>query len=127
MQLEKAQEHLDMGLMISEDNPELLVLQAQVYTNWVAFDGRKYGMKYSSKVSETYAKAYKIDPNNPRVAFGKAEWGMGSAKYFGQDTAPFCKQMEASIELFDNFKPKSDFHPTWGKERAEEVVAECKA
>ncbi|WP_299522104.1 hypothetical protein [Winogradskyella sp.] len=126
-QLEKAQEHLDIAMIKSEDNAELLVIQAQVYTNWVAFDGMKYGMKYSAKVTETYAKAYKIDPNNPRVAFGKAEWGMGSAKFFGQDMAPYCKQMEAAIELFDNFKPESDFHPNWGKERAEQVVKDCKS
>ena len=33
---------------------------------------------------------------------------------------------EASLELFDTFKPESDFHPNWGRERAEQVLAECK-
>ncbi|MDH3323732.1 MAG: hypothetical protein OEM04_12120, partial [Flavobacteriaceae bacterium] len=61
-QLEKAQEHLDAAMNISENNPELLVMQAQVLTNWVAFDGQTYGMKYSAKVTELYAKAYTIAP-----------------------------------------------------------------
>ena len=85
-QLAKAQGYLNTAMRISENNAELLVMQAHVYTNWVAFDGMTYGMKYSAKVSELYANAEKIDPTNPRVVFGKAEWGMGSAKYFGQRT-----------------------------------------
>lgn len=125
-QLDKAQEHLDIAMSKTEDNAELLIMQAQVYTNWVAYDGATYGMKYAGKISELYAKAVKLEPTNPRAAFCKADWSMGSAKYFGQDTAPFCKEIEASIELFDTFKAESDFHPNWGKERAEQVLAECK-
>ncbi|MCD2259844.1 tetratricopeptide repeat protein [Psychroserpens luteolus] len=125
-QLDKAQEHINSAMSISKENPEILVMQAQVLTNWVAFDGRTYGMKYGGKIAELYSKAYTIAPKNPRVVFGKAEWGMGSAKYFGQDTKPYCAEIEKSIELFTNFKPESDLHPNWGKERAEQVVNSCK-
>lgn len=125
-QLDKAQEHLDAAIIKSEDNAELLVMQAQVLTNWVAFDGMTYGMKYGAKVAELYEKASVLDPTNPRVVFGKAEWGMGSAKYFGQDTAPYCKAIEASVKLFDTFKPESELHPNWGRERAQQVSESCK-
>lgn len=125
-QLDKAQEHLNIAMGISKNNPELLVMQAHVLTNWVAFDGMTYGMKYSAKISELYSKALKMAPNNPRVVSGKAEWGMGSAKYFGQDTAPFCKELEKALELFATFKPESPLHPNWGKERVEQVLASCK-
>jgi len=125
-QLEKAQEHLDIALSKTEENSELIVMQAQIYTNWVAFDGMTYGMKYAAKISELYEKATQLDPDNPRAAFCKTEWAMGSAKYFGQDTAPYCKQLETALELFDTFKAESDFHPNWGKERAEQVVESCK-
>jgi tetratricopeptide (TPR) repeat protein len=126
-QLEKAQKHLDVALSKTERNAELLVMQAQIYTNWVAYDGATYGMKYAAKVGELYAKAVELHPTNPRAAFCKADWAMGSAKYFGKDTEPYCKDIEASIELFDTFKPESDFHPNWGKERAEQVVTNCKS
>ena len=125
-QLDKAQEHLNSAIAISKDNPEIMVLQAHVLTNWVAFDGMTYGMKYSGKITELYSKVYAMAPENPRVVFSKAEWGMGSAKYFGQDTKPFCAELEKSIELFANFKPETEFHPNWGKERAVQVVSSCK-
>lgn len=125
-QLDKAQNHLDQAKAISPNNPEILVMQAHVYTNWVAYDGATYGMKYGGLVSSIYAQAYELAPENPRVVYNKAEWDMGSARYFGKDTAPYCKDIEKSIELFANFKPESLFHPNWGKERAEQVLAECK-
>lgn len=125
-QLDKAQQHLDLAFSKSENNAELLVMQAQVYTNWVAFDGMKYGMTYSAKISELYAKALAIDATNPRAALGKAEWDIGSARFFGKDTAPYCKDIEKSIELFTNFKPESKLHPNWGKERAIQVSESCK-
>lgn len=126
-QLAKAQEHLDDAMTKSANNAELLVMQAQVLTNWIAFDGMTYGMKYSAKVNELYAKALKLVPKNPRVISCKAQWNMNSAKYFGQDTTTYCKEIEASIELFDTFKAETEFHPNWGQKRAEQVVESCKA
>jgi len=124
-QLEKAQEYIDLAKAVSPENPEILVQRAMIYTAWVAFDGAKYGMSLSGKVEAIYQKALQIDPENPRVVFSKAEWDMGSAKYFGQDTAPYCKDVERSLELFANFKPESDFHPDWGGDRAQIVFDNC--
>lgn len=124
--LGKAQNLVNDAIAISKDNPEILVLQAMLYTAYVAFDGMTYGMKLSPKVAALYTKANQIDPKNPRVVFGKAEWDMGSAQFFGQDTAPFCKDIESALELFANFKPETQFHPNWGKDRAEQVLKNCK-
>lgn len=124
--LKKAQNLINDATAISKDNPEILVLQALLHTAWVAYDGATYGMKLSGKVVELYTKAAQIAPNNPRVVFSKAEWDMGGARYFGQDTTPFCKDVERSIELFANFKPETPFHPNWGKQRAEQVLESCK-
>ena len=125
-QLEKAQEQVDIAKAISPSNPEILVQQALIHTAWVAYDGATYGMTLSGKVTALYQKALQLAPNNPRVVFSKAEWDMGSAKFFGQDIAPYCKDVEHALELFANFKPASAFHPNWGKERAEEIVKNCK-
>ena len=124
-QLNKAQDLLNDATTLSKDNPEIIVLQALLHTAWVAYDGATYGMTLSGKVSALYAQAEQIAPDNPRVILNKAEWGMGSARYFGQDTQPFCKDVERSLELFANFKPESPYHPKWGNERAEQILETC--
>ena len=124
--LTKAQSALDVELTKQPNNAELLVMQAMIHTAWIAFDPMTNGMKLSGKVMELYGKAEAIAPNNPRVVFGKAEFEMGSARFFGTDTKPICAQIAKSIELFATFKPESAFHPNWGLERAKEALIECK-
>ncbi len=125
-QLEKAQTQLDHATSISPNNPEIMVMQAMLYTVWVAYDGATYGMQYGQKVAEIYAKAMAIDKNNPRVVLCKAEWDIGSARYFGQDTAPYCEAFERAKTLFETDKLTTAFHPSWGKERAAQLAEDCK-
>ncbi len=126
VQLKRAQNFVNDATAISKNNPEILVMQAILHTVYVASDGANYGMTLAPKISKLYAEAYVLAPENPRVVLNKAEWDMGSAKYFGQDLAPYCKDVEKALELFANFKPETEFHPNWGKERAEQVLATCK-
>jgi len=125
-QLGKAQDLINDATAISKDNPEIMVMQALLHTAWVAYDGATYGMKLSGTVAQIYAKAQQMAPNNPRVVLNKAEWDMGSAKFFGQDIKPFCKDVERALELFANFKAESPFHPNWGEDRAKQILEDCK-
>ncbi len=126
-QLDKAQEYVDLSKKISDNNPELMILQAQIYTCWIIYDGQRYGMTYSQKVNGIYKGAYAIAPGNPRVVASKAQWDMGSARYFGQDTSPYCKDLGHALELFASFKNETPFYPNWGRERTEKEYAECKS
>ena len=124
--LAKAQTNLDNAMILSQDNAELLVMQAMIHTAWIVADPMTNGMKLSAKVNEIYTKALIIAPNNPRVVFCKAEFEIGGAAYFGNDTKPMCEQIERAIGLFATFKPESVFHPKWGLDRAEEALKQCK-
>ncbi len=126
-QLKKAQDLVNDARAISNNNPEILLLEAQLLTAWIVYDGQKYGMKYSGKISELYSKAEKLAPDNPRVVLGKAEWDMGAAAWFGKSTVPYCKDVKRAIELFATFTPEGEFHPKGGLEHAQDVLAEnCK-
>lgn len=123
--LTRAQEALDKELAVHPDNAELLVLQAMIHTAWIAYDPMSYGQSLSGKVMQLYAKAEKLAPENPRVILSKAQFEMGSARFFGTDVKPICAQVERSIDLFDNFKPESHFHPNWGKQEAMQTLNTC--
>ena len=123
--LAKAQSAQDSATALSPNNAELLVMQAMIHTAWIVADPMTNGMKLSAPTRELYAKALIIAPNNPRVVFNKAQFEIGSAKFFGNDTKPMCAEIERSIGLFVNFKPETLFSPKWGKERAEAALLEC--
>ena len=123
--LNKAQAALDIEIEKAPQNPELMVMEAMINTAWIVADPMTNGMKLSAKVMEIYTKAQLIAPENPRVVFGKAEFEIGGAKYFGGDTKPMCKEIERSIGLFEKFKPETPFHPKWGLDRAKEALANC--
>lgn len=124
--LDKAQNVLDVELIKTPNNAELLVIQAMIHTAWISFDPMTNGQKLSGKVMELYGKAEAIAPENPRVVFGKAEFEIGAAKFWGKDTKPMCTQIEKAIALFATFKPETPFSPKWGLERAEATLKNCK-
>ena len=126
-QLKKAQDFLNDAKAISKENPEIIVAQAQLYTAWVAYDGQRYGMTYAQKIAQLYNEAYQLEPSNPRVAFGKVEWDLGTARFFGQDTTEFCDDLAAAVALFDTYESKGQFHPQGGGDYAKQSLAQnCK-
>ncbi|MEZ4817906.1 MAG: hypothetical protein R2776_08060 [Flavobacteriaceae bacterium] len=126
-QLNKAQDFLNDAKALSKDNAEILVVQAQLYTAWVVFDGAKYGMTMSPKINQLYQEAHKMEPENPRAAFGKVEWELGTARWFGQDTKPFCEDLKKAVALFDTYQPKGQFYPSGGGDYAKQSLAQnCK-
>lgn len=126
-QLDKAMKFLNDAKSISNENPEILILDALWHTVWVAFDGAQYGMKYSAKVTQIYQDALKLAPNSPRVILNKAEWNMGGARFFGQPLEPYCKDVQRAIVLFASFKPEGKFYPTYGLDRAIQILEDnCK-
>ena len=124
--LNKAQNALDVELIKTPNNAELLVMQAMIHTAWITFDPMTNGQKLSATVMGLYAKAQAIAPENPRVIFGKAEFEIGAAQFWGTDTKPMCAQIEKAIGLFATFKPETPFSPKWGLERAQEAKKKCK-
>jgi hypothetical protein len=124
--LAKAQNALDVEMIKDQNNAELYIMQAMIYTAWVVADPMTNGMKYSAKVMEAYAKAKALDPNNPRAVFGEADYQLGGAKWTGVDTKPLCVQVDKAIELFATFKPETPFSPKWGLDRALEAQKNCK-
>ncbi|NGY38347.1 hypothetical protein FQU23_012590 [Flavobacterium sp. XN-5] len=122
----KAQNALDTEMAKDQNNAELYVMQAMINTAWIVYDPMTNGQKLSGSTMELYAKAEAIAPNNPRVIFSKAEFEIGSARFWGKDIKPMCTQIDKAIELFAIFKPETPFSPKWGLDRALEAQKNCK-
>lgn len=124
--LTKAQNALDIEMIKNPNNAELLIVQAMIHTAYIASDPMTNGAKLSPVVMQLYSKAQAIAPENPRAIFGKAEFEIGSAQFWGTDTKPMCAQIEKAIGLFATFKPETPFSPKWGLDRAQAALKNCK-
>jgi hypothetical protein len=124
--IEAAQKAQDVCNSLAQEHPEVLVMQAMIHTANIVYDPMTNGQKLSGDVLYILNKAYKIAPENPRVVFQKASFEIGMAQYFGQDTKPMCAQIEKAIELFATFKPETALHPSWGLDRAQAELKNCK-
>ncbi len=125
--LKNAEKASKVAFKLAPNEVEVMVLKAMVLTAWVVYDPMVNGQSLSPEIIAWYGKAEKLEPNNPRVHFKRAQFELGSAQFFGMSTKSMCEQLQKSIPLFDNFKPKSNIHPNWGKlEAIEFIAANCK-
>ena len=123
--LNKAKEFLNNAKSNSENNPEIMIIEALLNTAYIAFDGQKYGMTLSGKNAQLYAKSLAIAPKNPRVILGNAEWNMGAARFFGKSTKPYCDEIIRAIKLGKEEKIEKEFYPKFQVKRAEVVLKQC--
>ena len=124
--LAKAQNALDIEMVKDQANAELYVLQAMINTAWIVYDPMTNGMKLSGPTMALYFKAEALAPNNPRVVFSSADFQIHGAKYTGVDTKPLCAKVQRAIGLFGTYKTDLKFAPSWGLDRANETMLNCK-
>ncbi|MET2985017.1 DUF2141 domain-containing protein [Aureibaculum conchae] len=124
-ELKAAEAYAEKADDISPDNSEIYVLKAFINVAKIVMDPMTYGASLTPATTDLYQKAIRLNTNNPRAHSGLVEFEMGGARYFGQDLTPHCKRLQATIALYDNFKPESKFHPNWGKEWVIEVLKGC--
>jgi len=124
-QLGKAAEYLALAEQIDPGNAEITVVKAMINTAYITYDGSRYGMTLSPLNDRLYRQALEREPNNPRVVISKAEWDMGSARYFGKDITPYCGEVERALRLFEEFNSEEPFYPSWGRKRALKLAEVC--
>lgn len=108
-----------------ERNSELYCLRQMVAIQQMTVDPMSRFQTYGKEGDNALENATKADPTNPRIYFLKGQTLQKTPEAFGGGKAVAKKLAEKSLELFKTFKPASPFHPSWGKEQAEELLAAC--
>lgn len=126
---DEAQRILDMAKPLAKDakdKAEIKTLQGMIYTAKLVVDPMSRGQLYGAMSGKAYQEALQLDPTNPRAKLMAIQGKMGAAQFFKQDLAPFIAQTKELLAKWDNFKPTSRLHPSWGKEMAAQIVASKK-
>lgn len=122
--MKAAQDFINLAESLSPDHPEIMVLQGLLNTCWIKYDSSIYGMKLSGPTTALYEKAMAIAPENPRIVSNRAQWLMGSARYFNKDTKPYCADLVKAIALFEE-ESTIGFNPKWGLQGALDAQKDC--
>ncbi len=123
---DEAQRILEMAQPLAKDakdKAEIKTLQGMIYTAKLVVDPMSRGQLYGAMSGKAYQEALQLDPTNPRAKLMAIQGKMGAAQFFKQDLAPFIKETKDLLAKWDNFKPTSRLHPSWGKEMAEQIVS----
>ena len=123
--LDEAEKSIDKMVAIVTNEADVFALQSFYFTARLVVNPMERGQKFSGLSGQAVGKALAIDPANPRARLIKIQGDMGSARFFGQDPNSFCPQAKELLANWDNFKPKSPIHPSWGKDQAEGIVKGC--
>lgn len=123
--LDVAEKSVAKLIEMAPGEAEVYVLQAFYFTGRLVVNPMERGQQFSQLSGQVTGKALAIDPTNPRAKMMKIQMDMGSAPYMGLDPKSFCPQAKELLASWDNFKPKSQLHPNWGKEQVAGIVKGC--
>lgn len=117
-----AQKALKKSMALSE-NAENWILQKLIYQlEYYEKPVTEY-QKGGAMALQALSLAEKLDSRNPRVALLKSEDLYFSPKNKGGDKVKGLEFYKKTSKLFNSYKSKVQFYPTWGAEEAEAVIA----
>ncbi len=122
---EKSKELITKAEVFEPDNSEIYCLKQMVAILQMTVDPMSRWQSYGAEARSDIEKAIKADPNNPRIYYLNGQTLMNTPEAFGGGKAVAKKLFEKALELYKTFKPASAFHPDWGKEQAEKLLAAC--
>jgi len=107
-------------------NSEINVIYSMIATAHLTVDPAARWMQYGQSSSAFLEKAKAQDPTNPRPLYLEGQSKFYTPEQFGGGKAAAAQVLEKAIAMFDQFKPDSELHPTWGKAAAQYFLAQCK-
>lgn len=125
MFLDQANTSIEKMLELAPEESEAYTLEAFYHTGRLVVNPPERAQNTSPLIAASIGKALGLEQENPRAQFMKLSNEIGTARFFGSDTAPYCKSATELLEKWDSYTLKSPIHPAWGKNQVEEIVSSC--
>ncbi|RYF88836.1 MAG: hypothetical protein EOO03_07475 [Chitinophagaceae bacterium] len=122
----KATELIDKANALSAENSEISCIKSMIASCQLMVDPMQRYMEYGAESSKQLEIARKQDPTNPRPDYLMAQALKYTPEQFGGGCATAKPKIEEALKKFEAFVPASPMHPNWGKEMAQQMLAECK-
>ena len=123
---DKATLLIDKADSLSPDNSEISCVKSMIASSHMMVNPMQRYMEYGAEINLHLDAAMKQDPNNPRPEYLKGQGLKYTPEQFGGGCATAKPVLQASLDKYKVFKPASELHPNWGKQRVELLLGDCK-
>ncbi len=122
---DKATELINKADALQPNNSEISCIKSMIASSHMMVNPMQRYMEYGPEAIFIEA-AMQQDPTNPRPEYLKGQGLKYTPEQFGGGCATAKPVLQSSLDKYNTFKPASDIHPTWGKQRVEMLISECK-
>lgn len=110
---------------LSENNSEIYTIKGYIEFMKMSVDPMNR-LPFMQKSSASLQKAIELNLENPRPYLVQGQNTFYTPTAFGGGKAAAKPFLEKAATKFANFKPESQIAPDWGKERAQQLLDQCK-
>lgn len=123
---DKATDLINKADSLQPNNSEISCMKSMIASSHMMVNPMQRYMEYGQEITSNLDAAMQQDPGNPRPEFLKGQGLKYTPEQFGGGCATAKPVLQSSLDKFAKFKPASDIHPNWGKQRVEMLLNECK-
>ncbi len=123
---DKATMLIDKADSLQPNNSEISCLKSMIASAHMMVNPMQRYMEYGPESASYIDAAMQQDPTNPRPEFLKGQGLKYTPEQFGGGCATAKPVLQSSLDKYNKFKPASELHPNWGKQRVELLLSECK-
>ncbi len=123
---DKATELINKADALQPNNSEISCIKSMIASAHMMVDPMTRFMEYGQEAQSFIDAAMQQDPKNPRPEYLKGQGLKYTPEQFGGGCATAKPVLQSSLDKYNKFKPASGIHPTWGKQRVELLISECK-
>ena len=119
-QLIKKAEEINGG-----ENSETCVIKSMIASSHLMVDPQNRWMQYGPISDMNISKAKQLDPANPRPIYLEGQSKFYTPEQFGGGKPQAKELFQKALQMFTQFKPSSELHPTWGKAATNYFLSQC--
>ena len=123
---DKATELINKADALQPNNSEISCIKSMIASSHMMVDPMTRFMEYGPESQSYIDAAMQQDPSNPRPEYLQGQGLKYTPEQFGGGCATAKPVLQSALEKYNKFKPASELHPNWGKQRVEMLIGECK-
>ena len=107
------------------ENSEICVIKSMIASSHLMVDPQSRYMQYGPESGSNISKAKQFDPTNPRPLYLEGQAKFYTPEEYGGGKPQAKELLQKALQMFEQFKPASELHPTWGKAATNYFLSQC--